>query len=52
MNKCKLCKRDATQSNNEYFKGEWLCTLHAKKAIANGRIAKKLNKIKGKIKVN
>jgi hypothetical protein len=51
MNKCELCKRNATQSNADYFPGKWLCTLHAKIMIRKGRIAKKLNKLKER-KVN
>ena len=40
------CKREATQSNYEYFNGIWYCTYHANKATKAGRIERKLNKKK------
>lgn len=39
------CKRTATQSNLQYFKDKWFCTFHANRAIKEGRINRKLNKI-------
>lgn len=45
MNRCIKCTRVATSYPMAYSDG-WLCTFHANKAIKEGRIEKKLNKLK------
>ena len=40
------CTRVATTKNQEYHPDKWLCTFHANKAKLEGRLRKKLNKVK------
>lgn len=46
MKKCdnENCKRQATISNNKYFKDKWYCTYHANILVKKGRIERKNKK--------